>query len=171
MVAAMNSQATFTSISASGNAVWLAGESVRQYQVSTNGAIRMGPRSASSGKTFESAAVTTAMERIARRARGTHVLEQDLASVAARSLDAELVLRTALPPATDPMFSASLSYVRPHHQQRRLGDEPAGATTSGGGPHDPRRHDGRRWASSARSSSSASAASTPTTNKTPATAS
>ncbi len=113
MVAAMNSQATFTSISASGNAVWLAGESVRQYQVSTNGAIRMGPRSASSDKTFESAAVTTAMERIVRRARGTHVLEQDLASVAARSLDAELVLRTALPPATDPMFSASLSYVDP----------------------------------------------------------
>ena len=41
-LAAMNSRTVFTSISASGNAVWLAGQTVQQYQVSSGGAIRMG---------------------------------------------------------------------------------------------------------------------------------
>ena len=34
----------FTAMSASGNAVWLSGQTVRQYQVGTNGAIRMGAK-------------------------------------------------------------------------------------------------------------------------------
>ncbi len=111
LLAASNNQAMFTSISASGNAVWLSGETVRQYQVSNSGAIRMGARA--NGKTFESLEVTAALERITRRARSTHMLEQDLAAVAARSLDAEAMLRSALPAATDPMFAGSLSYVDP----------------------------------------------------------
>jgi uncharacterized protein (DUF1501 family) len=44
------------------------------------------------------------MQRIVSRARGTHVLEADLASVSTRSLDAELALRAALKPASDPLF-------------------------------------------------------------------
>jgi uncharacterized protein (DUF1501 family) len=111
MLAGSNTQAMFTSISAAGNAVWLTGETVRQYQVSANGAIRMGARS--NGKTFESLEVTAALERIARRSRSTHMLEQDLAAVAARSLDAEALLRGALPLSSDAAFSGSLSYVDP----------------------------------------------------------
>jgi uncharacterized protein (DUF1501 family) len=111
LLAAGNSQAMFTAISASGNAVWLAGQNVRQYQVANNGAIRMGGNS--SGKIFDSLEITAALERIARRARSSHMLEQDLATVAGRSLDAEALLRGALPPASDAAFTGSLSYVDP----------------------------------------------------------
>jgi hypothetical protein len=38
----MNSRTVFTAVSATGNAVWLAGQTVQQYQVGSNGAIRMG---------------------------------------------------------------------------------------------------------------------------------
>jgi uncharacterized protein (DUF1501 family) len=112
-VAAMNGMPVFTSVSAAGNAVWLAGDSINQYQVSSNGAIRLG--SDSSGKVYGSSAVAQAMERIVGSARGSHVLEADLSAVAARSMAAELALRNALRPAgsapfgTPPAAGASYS--------------------------------------------------------------
>ncbi len=106
-----NAQATFTAISAAGNAVWLSGNTVRQYQVSNSGAIRMGVRS--NGTIYESAETAAALQRIVRRASPQHVLEQDMATVAGRSIDAEAVLRNALPPETDPAFSGSVLYVDP----------------------------------------------------------
>ncbi|MET0265681.1 MAG: hypothetical protein ABW202_08710, partial [Duganella sp.] len=42
VLASQNTKPVFTAISASGNAVWLAGNVVQQYQVSTSGAIRLG---------------------------------------------------------------------------------------------------------------------------------
>jgi uncharacterized protein (DUF1501 family) len=93
------------SISASGNAVWLAGQDVRQYQVGSNGAIRMG--SDANGRIYGSTAVAQAMERIVRGSRGSHVFEGDLASVSQRSIDAELALRSALRPASDPLFGTA----------------------------------------------------------------
>lgn len=102
LLASQNSRSVFTAISASGNAIWLSGQSVRQYQVGTNGAVRMG--SDGNGRIYGSADVAQAMERIVRGTRGTHVLERDLAAVSARSLDAELALRSALKPPSDPLF-------------------------------------------------------------------
>jgi uncharacterized protein (DUF1501 family) len=102
VVASMNSRAVFTSVSASGNAVWLAGQTVQQYQVGTNGAIRLGGDSA--GRTYGSTEVTAALERIVSRSRGTHVFEADMAAVSERAINAELTLRTALKPASDPLF-------------------------------------------------------------------
>lgn len=94
LLASMNSKAVFTSISVSGRAVWLAGEQVQQYQVSSSGAIRMGTNS--SGQIYGSTAVGAAMERIVRSSRNGHVLGNDLATVSARSIDAETQLRSAL---------------------------------------------------------------------------
>ncbi len=105
IVAAANTRAAFTSVSASGNAIWLAGQDVRQYQVSTNGAIRMGADG--SGKVYGSADVAAALERVASRSRGNHVFEADVATVAARSISAETVLRTALRPAGDAVFGTA----------------------------------------------------------------
>jgi len=102
LLASMNSRPVFTSISAAGNAVWLSGQSVRQYQVGTNGAIRMGTDG--NGRIYGSAAVGTAMTNIVRTTRGTHVFEADMADVASRSIDAELTLRTALKAPSDPLF-------------------------------------------------------------------
>jgi uncharacterized protein (DUF1501 family) len=91
-----NSQAMFTAISANGASVWLAGQTARQYQVSTNGAIHIG----SGGSLFGSTAAFSAMQQIMRSSRGSHVLERDLADVTARSVDAETLLSSALPAAS-----------------------------------------------------------------------
>jgi uncharacterized protein (DUF1501 family) len=105
LVAAGNQRAIFTAISASGNAVWLSGQNVRQYQVGSNGAIRMG--SDGNGRIYGSTAVAQAMDRIVRGSRGGHVLEGDLASVSQRSIDAELALRSALKAPSDPLFGTA----------------------------------------------------------------
>ncbi len=104
-LAAMNSRTVFTSVSASGNAVWLSGQSVQQYQVSTSGALRMGADS--NGRVYGSTEVANALQRIASRSRGTHVFEGDLAAVSARAIDAEVTLRSALKPASDPAFGTA----------------------------------------------------------------
>ena len=105
MLAAQNSRAVFTSISASGNAVWLSGQSVRQYQVGTAGAIRMGADA--NGRVYGSADVAAALERVAGRSRGTHLFEADMASVNQRAIDAEVLLRTAFKPASDAAFGTT----------------------------------------------------------------
>jgi uncharacterized protein (DUF1501 family) len=105
LLAAQNGLPVFTSISTSGAAVWLSGQTVRQYQVGTNGAIRMGTDGGN--RIYGSLDVGAAMQRIVGRARSAHLLEADLAAVSQRSLDAELTLRTALKPASDPLFGTA----------------------------------------------------------------
>jgi uncharacterized protein (DUF1501 family) len=105
LLASANSRPVFTTISASGNAVWLAGQQVRQYQVGSSGATRLGVDS--SNRVYGSAAVGAALQRIAGATRGSHVLETDLAAVGQRSIDAEVLLRTALRPASDAAFGTA----------------------------------------------------------------
>ena len=104
-LAAMNARTVFTSVSASGNAVWLAGQTVQQYQVSTSGAIRMGADS--NGRIYGSTGVADALQRIAAGSRSNHVFERDLAAISARSVDAETTLRTALRPPSDATFGTA----------------------------------------------------------------
>ena len=105
MLAGMNARPVFTSISAAGNAVWLAGETVQQYQVGSNGAIRMGIDG--NGRVFGSADVGAAMQRIVSATRGNHVFERDVAALGRRAIDAEMALRTALKAASDPLFGTA----------------------------------------------------------------
>jgi uncharacterized protein (DUF1501 family) len=105
LLMSQNSRSVFTSISAAGNAVWLSGQSVQQYQVSTNGAIRLG--SDANGKVYGSTDVAAALQRIVSSTRGGHVFETDLAAVSQRSIDAETTLRTALKAASDPLFGTA----------------------------------------------------------------
>ncbi len=132
LMAAGNQRATFTAISASGNAVWLSGQSVRQYQVGGNGAIRMGADA--NGRLYGSTAAAAAMDRIVRNGRGGHVFEGDLGVVAQRSIDAELALRSALKPASDPLFGtapASGAYNANNDPKLRYTPDPlAPATTA-----------------------------------------
>jgi uncharacterized protein (DUF1501 family) len=111
VLAAQNQRAVFTSISTSGQAVWLSGQDVRQYQVTSSGAIRLGIDT--NGRVYGSTAVGQAMQRIVGSTRGGHVFEADLATVSQRSMDAEATLRTALKAPSDPLFGtppASGSY-------------------------------------------------------------
>lgn len=104
MVASGEKKAVFTAISASGSAVWLSGPRLRQYQVSGQGALRLGADSG--GLVYGSSTVAKALEAIASSARGNHVFEADVAAIAQRSITAELDLRKALISPTDPAFTA-----------------------------------------------------------------
>jgi uncharacterized protein (DUF1501 family) len=106
-LAASNSSTAFTAISAAGNAVWLSGQQVRQYQVSGMGAQRLG--SDNNNRVYDSSAVATALTNIVGSAQGSHVLEADVAAIAARSIAAESTLRGALRPPSDPAFGTPAS--------------------------------------------------------------
>ncbi|WP_280153651.1 DUF1501 domain-containing protein [Piscinibacter sp. XHJ-5] len=105
LFAAQNGRAIFTAVSTSGTAVWLSGETVRQYQVTGNGAIRLGTDS--NGRVYGSSDVALALQRIVAGGRSGHVLEGDLAAVAQRSLDAEGILRATLKAPSDALFGTS----------------------------------------------------------------
>jgi uncharacterized protein (DUF1501 family) len=99
---ANNTQPVFTAISATGNAVWLSGKDVRQYQVSGLGALRLGADSG--GQLYGSTGLASALAEIVRSADGGHVLEADVAKISRRSIEAEGLLRTALRPPSDSAF-------------------------------------------------------------------
>ncbi|MEO5732321.1 MAG: hypothetical protein ABIN96_16215, partial [Rubrivivax sp.] len=101
-LAALNGTPIFTAVSATGNSVWLSGDQVVQYQVGSGGATPLGVDS--SGRLYGSAAAGAALQRVASMARNTHPLDADVATIGARSIAAEQLLRTALRPASDPAF-------------------------------------------------------------------
>ncbi len=87
-----NSNALFTCISATGNAVMLSGTQALSYQVSSGGAIAVnGIKRSLYGSSKGSAALNTLMTQA-----HTHVLESDYNTVAKRSIDAEGVVSAAL---------------------------------------------------------------------------
>jgi uncharacterized protein (DUF1501 family) len=103
-VASGNSNSLFTGISAAGNAVWVSGQSVKQYQLQPSGALRLGVQA--DGSVFGSKVVGAALQRIATTAQGG-AFEKDLASIAKRSIDAEKVLSARLPSETGAPFGPS----------------------------------------------------------------
>ncbi len=105
LLASGNTNPVFTAVSASGNAVWLSGRTVRQYQVGNSGAVRLGLDAQS--KLFGSAELGATLQRIVSTSRGSHLFEADLASLAKRSIDAELLLSSALRPASDTAFGTT----------------------------------------------------------------
>ncbi len=100
-----NSGATFTSISAAGSAVWLAGRSVLQYQVSAgSGAMRIGGQGATT--LFGSAVAMNGMRNVMRNARTSDLLARDHAAIVGRSIDAEQLVSAALPAANQAPYDA-----------------------------------------------------------------
>jgi uncharacterized protein (DUF1501 family) len=103
LLASQNGRAVFTAISTSGNAVWLSGENVRQYQVGANGAVRMATEGVNN-TVYGDANLGAALRRVVRGTRGTHPFEQALAGIGNRSIEAEETLRLALKDASHPYF-------------------------------------------------------------------
>lgn len=101
MLASAQGSSLFTAISASGDSVWLSGQTVRQYQVSPAGPIRLGtmPDSKGVSRVYGSDVVGAALERIVSSSRNDHVMAADLAGVTQRSMQAERILSAALPSA------------------------------------------------------------------------
>ena len=96
LLTSQNGLTVFTCISASGNAVFLSGRDVLQYQVSSSGAVSI---SAISGTLFGSSTASSAYRRIITRT-SPHLFENELGQVTSRSIDANALLASALPPAS-----------------------------------------------------------------------
>jgi uncharacterized protein (DUF1501 family) len=99
LFASGNGKSTFTCMSVSGNAVFLAGNSTVQYQVSSNGAVAVNniPRSnLLTPKLYNSAAAATALKALITGYGGANLLETEYTKVVARSVDAEETMRVAL---------------------------------------------------------------------------
>lgn len=97
LVAQNGASALFTGISAAGNAVWLTGRQVYQYQLGLEGALRMATDG--TGRLYGRASIGQALERIVATGRSTHLLETDLTAVAQRSISAERQLAGVMPDA------------------------------------------------------------------------
>lgn len=97
-LASANGGSMFTSISASGNSVWLNGASVSQYQLAPAGAMRMGTYLDSAGvsRVYNSAEVGSLLDRMVRKSASGHPFAKDISVVNARSIDGERVLTAAL---------------------------------------------------------------------------
>jgi len=92
LLASRNAASTFTCMSVSGNAVWLAGQSTLQYQVGPNGGI---PIAGLSGSQFGSPVAASVLRSIVTADRN-HVLERELNRVTSRSIDAQAALNGAM---------------------------------------------------------------------------
>ncbi|WP_256082079.1 DUF1501 domain-containing protein [Massilia sp. YIM B04103] len=102
-----NGNATFTCVNVSGNAVYLAGRSAVQYQVSSSGPVSF---DALQKPLFGSTAASSALQAMLTQPRA-HLLEQEYARLTKRSIDANATLSTALAgaPAINTAFPASNS--------------------------------------------------------------
>ncbi len=89
----LNTAATFTCMSVTGNAVFLSGDTALQYQVSTGGAIKV--NAAGATPAYGSAAVNSAINALLTQSR-SHVLENEYTKVSKRALAAEGLVTSAL---------------------------------------------------------------------------
>ena len=87
-----NTNATFTCVNVSGNAVYLSGKTAVQYQVSTSGSV---PLTGLKSPLFGSGAASAALRTLITEPR-THLLENEYNRVSRRSIEANDVLTTAL---------------------------------------------------------------------------
>jgi len=96
MVAAQNSNATFTSISVAGNNVFSAGESTFQYSVGGGGATQI---AGLSGTLFNSMTASTTLRSIVT-GDNTHLFAKELGLITKRSVDAQAAFQGAFTAAT-----------------------------------------------------------------------
>lgn len=87
-----NGNSMFTCISATGNAVFLSGDTAIQYQISTNGAV---PIDSIKGNVYGSSAVKNAISSLIQ-SKGGHALESEYSKVLSRSISLEQQVSSAL---------------------------------------------------------------------------
>jgi uncharacterized protein (DUF1501 family) len=88
-----NTNAAFSAISASGNAIFLTGQNVDQYQVSARGATAIS--GANGGRIYGSAAVGTALQSLITGS-SSNPLEDVIGTMARRSIGAQQLMTSAL---------------------------------------------------------------------------
>lgn len=110
LLASMNSNTTFTSVSAAGNTVFLAGQKIIQYQVSGSGAV---PILGINGSLFGAPAGSNPLQAIITAPRA-NVFESDHSAIVRRSIDAQVVLASAMLPAGAGGVSNPSQYINPN---------------------------------------------------------
>jgi uncharacterized protein (DUF1501 family) len=95
MMASSNSNNTFASISAAGNAVFSSGRSINQFQVSGAGAV---PVRNLSGSLFGSSASANPLQAIITNSR-INLFEKEYAALTQRAINAQGILSSAMAPA------------------------------------------------------------------------
>lgn len=102
-----NQQAMFTALSASGNAVWLAGQQARPFQLAPSGTVRVG---GDADNLFGSPSARQQALSLMASAREDSVLQRDYAAMVGRSAGAQALLAGSLPAvAAGPWSSAGLA--------------------------------------------------------------
>jgi uncharacterized protein (DUF1501 family) len=109
LLSAGNANSNFTSVSAAGNAVFMSGKTVRQYQVSAAGAV---PIRNLSGALFGSA--VNPLRAIVTGNSG-NMLEQEHAGVLNRAISTQATLSTAMVPAGSGGVPEPGNYVNPNN--------------------------------------------------------
>lgn len=104
LLMAANAYPVFTAVSTTGNAVFLTGRNVTQYQVGPSGPVAIA--GLSNGSTFGAAGVPAALRRTLT-ASTTDPLQAEYIRVAQRSIDTTGVLQTALAGASVPAIPAT----------------------------------------------------------------
>ena len=90
--AGQNSNATFTCMSVTGNAVYLSGNTALQYQLSTSGAIKI---NAATSSVYGSSAVSNAINTLIQQP-SSHLLEDDYNTITKRAMAAYTSINSAL---------------------------------------------------------------------------
>lgn len=111
VLAAANGTSSFTAISASGNAVFLSGNQVVQYQVSGNGGVAIS--GVPTGSSLFGSAAAAAALRTVLTGQKANLLEQDYATVVRRSIAAEERLRASFTPVGAGGVMAAPQYLNP----------------------------------------------------------
>jgi uncharacterized protein (DUF1501 family) len=106
LFAAGNTQATFTAVSVAGNAIFLSGDGVAQYQVSSNGSV---PINGIGNTLYGSSAPAQALREIIGSTPSSNNYEREYTRVVRRSIDANVSLTGALggAPALSTAFPAT----------------------------------------------------------------
>jgi uncharacterized protein (DUF1501 family) len=92
LMAANNANPVFTAMSASGNAVFLAGKTINQYQVSSSGAVAI---NGLSGSLFGASVASNPLKTIIS-ADNPHLLRKEHAAVTSRAISAQSLLGPAM---------------------------------------------------------------------------
>ncbi len=96
LLASQNGLPIFTAVSAAGNAVFLSGQQVLQYQISTSGALTI---AGVNGNLYGSSSASSLYRQLITGSR-THLFEDELGQVTSRSIAANSLLASSLPPAS-----------------------------------------------------------------------
>jgi uncharacterized protein (DUF1501 family) len=107
MFAGSSGVSTFAAISTGGQAVWLSGQSARQYFVTPDGAVLLGTDP--NGSIYNSKAVGDALLRVASVSRTGHMLESDYTTIVRRSMTAEKQLTSVFKTGADPRWATVVS--------------------------------------------------------------